>query len=804
MESLIQDLRYALRVLIKKPGFTAIAVLTLALGIGANSAIFTVVNAVLLRSLPYEDGDRLVWIWGTQPQLEKAPVAPANFLDIKEQNEVFDYVAAFRGQSGALTGQYEPERIRVAAVSADFFSLLKVMPILGRVFNNQDEQAGNNQVIVLSHALWQRRFGSNPGILDQKLTLNDRPYTVIGVTPAGFQYPTYADLWVPLVFDAKEKTVRDTHSLSAIGRLKPGVAIEQGQANIGLIAGTLEQNYPRTNTGIGMRLVPLKEQITGSIQTQLLIIFAAVGFVLLIACANVANLVLARAASRQKEMAIRTALGAASSRLARLLLTESVVLAVAGGALGLLLAYWGTQLLVSASPIHIPRVKEITLDLRVLGFTLLLSFLTGILFGITPALQARRTDLNETLKEGGRSSSQGLGGYRMRKIFVVSQMALALVLLISAGLMIKSFLKLQQVDLGFNERNLMTMQVTLPRSKYNDGQTRAAFFQKAVDRIKALPGVEGAGAITNLPLSGANDSTSFIIDGREPSPDGKAPLTEYRSITPDYFRAMGIGLVRGRFFDETDQPNTVKVAIINESLAHKFFGDQDPIGQRIGLSGPPDWREIVGVVRDVRHYGPDNEPKPETYVPYNQNQASYLQYGSMALVVRGENSSNLVSGVRGEILAVDSSQPIYNAKTMEQVVADSVAQRRLDTLLLALLAGVALLLAAVGTYSVMAYTVAQRTHELGVRMALGAQPRDVIKLVLGQALSLALVGVAIGLGAAFGLMRFVSGLLYGVSLADPFIYIGLALLLGAVAILASYFPARRATRVDPLSALRSE
>jgi putative ABC transport system permease protein len=804
MESLIQDLRYALRVLIKKPGFTAVAVITLALGIGANSAIFSVVNAVLLRSLPYEDGDRLVWIWGTQPQLDKAPVAPANFLDIKEQNEVFDNVAAFRGQSGALTGQYEPERVRVAAVSADFFSLFKVLPLLGRVFNNQDEQSGNTQVIILSHALWQRRFGSNPGILDQKLTLNDRPYSVIGVAPAEFQYPTYADLWIPLVFDAKEKSIRDTHSLSAVGRLKPGASIEQGQANIGLIAATLEQNYPRTNTGIGMRIVPLKEQITGSIQTQLLIIFAAVGFVLLIACANVANLMLARAASRQKEMAIRTALGAASSRLARLLLTESVVLAVVGGVLGLLLAYWGTQLLVSASPTHIPRVKEIAVDLRVLGFTILLSFLTGILFGITPALQARRTDLNETLKEGGRSSSQGLGGYRMRKIFVVSQMALALVLLISAGLMIKSFLKLQQVDLGFNERNLLTMQVTLPRSKYNDGQTRAAFFQRAVDRIKALPGVEGAGAITNLPLSGANDSTSFIIEGREPSPDGKAPLTEYRSITPDYFRAMGIGLVKGRFFDETDQPNTSKVAIINESLARRFFGDQEPIGQRIGLSGPPDWREIVGVVRDVRHYGPDNEPKPETYVPYNQNQASYLQYGSMALVIRGENPSNLVSGVRGEILAVDSSQPVYNAKSMEQVVADSVAQRRLDTLLLALLAGVALLLAAVGTYSVMAYTVAQRTHEMGVRMALGAQPRDVIKLVLGQALSLALIGVTIGLGAAFGLMRFVSGLLYGVSLADPVIYIGLALLLGAVAILASYFPARRATRVDPLSALRSE
>jgi putative ABC transport system permease protein len=804
MESLIQDLRYALRVLIKKPGFTAVAVITLALGIGANSAIFSVVNAVLLRSLPYEDGDRLVWIWGTQPQLDKAPVAPANFLDIKEQNEVFDNVAAFRGQSGALTGQYEPERVRVAAVSADFFSLFKVLPLLGRVFNNQDEQSGNTQVIILSHALWQRRFGSNPGILDQKLTLNDRPYSVIGVAPAEFQYPTYADLWIPLVFDAKEKSIRDTHSLSAVGRLKPGASIEQGQANIGLIAATLEQNYPRTNTGISMRIVPLKEQITGSIQTQLLIIFAAVGFVLLIACANVANLMLARAASRQKEMAIRTALGAASSRLARLLLTESVVLAVVGGVLGLLLAYWGTQLLVSASPTHIPRVIEIAVDLRVLGFTILLSFLTGILFGITPALQARRTDLNETLKEGGRSSSQGLGGYRMRKIFVVSQMALALVLLISAGLMIKSFLKLQQVDLGFNERNLLTMQVTLPRSKYNDGQTRAAFFQRAVDRIKALPGVEGAGAITNLPLSGANDSTSFIIEGREPSPDGKAPLTEYRSITPDYFRAMGIGLVKGRFFDETDQPNTSKVAIINESLARRFFGDQEPIGQRIGLSGPPDWREIVGVVRDVRHYGPDNEPKPETYVPYNQNQASYLQYGSMALVIRGENPSNLVSGVRGEILAVDSSQPVYNAKSMEQVVADSVAQRRLDTLLLALLAGVALLLAAVGTYSVMAYTVAQRTHEMGVRMALGAQPRDVIKLVLGQALSLALIGVTIGLGAAFGLMRFVSGLLYGVSLADPVIYIGLALLLGAVAILASYFPARRATRVDPLSALRSE
>jgi len=805
VDAIFQDLRYGLRLLIKRPVFTTVAIVAMALGIGANSAIFTAVNAVLLRPLPFGAADRLVWCWGTQPQLSEAPIAPANFLDIRDQSQMLDGLVAFRGQSFNIAGQNEPERVRGAAVSADFFDVLGVNPAYGRAFSSDEDQAGKNQIVIISYGLWQRRFGSNPLAVGQSMTLNDRPLTIVGVSPAGFQTPGSSEVWTPLAFDSKEKTVRDTHSLGVIGRLKGGVTLQQAQSEIDGITKRLEDTFPTTNRGIGVRLVDLQEQVVGKYKLTLLVVWAAVGFVLLIACANVANLLLARAATRQKEIAIRTALGATRGRVARQLLTESVLLAVLGGGLGLLLAIIGTEMFVASNPTYIPRIREISVDGRVVAVTFLVSLVTGLLFGVVPALVGSRPDLNEALKEGGRTGSSGLRGRRVQSLLVVFEIALALVPLVGAGLMIKSFLRLQQVDLGFDGEGVLTMQIALPRSKYPTAAQRAGFFQGVVERLRPLAGVEAVGAITNLPLSGAADSTSFVIEGRQPAGSGEAPLTEYRSITPDYFAAMGISFLKGNKFSEADRADSRGVVIINDTLARRFFPDEDPLGKRLGLSGPPDWREIVGVVRDVRHFGPGAEAKPECYIPFGQNAAGYLQYASMTVVARAAGDpSGLINAARREVLAVDNSQPVFNVKTMEQVLSDSISQRRLDTLLLGLLAGFALLLAAIGTYSVVAYSVSQRTHEIGVRMALGARAGDVIGLVVWQGLLLVVLGAVIGVGGALALTRFVSKLLYQVSVLDPFVFIIVVAVLCGTAVVASYVPARRAAKVDPMIALRSE
>lgn len=801
---MIQDLRYNFRVLRKTPGFTAVIILTLALGIGATTAIFSVVNVILLRPLPYDNPDQLVVVWGTQPQLNTAPSSPADFLDVKRRNHVFDQIAAYQARSFNLTGLSDATRLRGAVVSTEVLPLLGIKTAFGRGFLPEEDRLGNNQVVILSYGLWQRSFGSDPHLIGRRLTLNGQDHTVIGILPPDSQFLNWAELWVPLAFSGNQENLRDTHTLNVIARLKSGISLEQAQAEINSINNQLQQEHPETNTGIGMKLVPLREQIVGDIRPMLFVLLGVVGVVLLIACANVANLLLSKAAVRQKEISIRIALGANRWRVIRQMLTESAFLALAGGVLGLLIALGSVKLLIAYGPSNIPRLKEISVDAGVLVFTLLLSFLTSVIFGLMPAFQASQPDLNESLKEGGRTSSaRGVYSERQRILLVISEVALALVLSIGAGLMVRSFLSIQKINPGFNPQNVLSMKITLPESKYPEGRQRVAFYQQILERVKTLPGVLSVGAITDLPLTGPGSSTSFSIKGR-PS-ENKNPLTEYRVITPDYFPTMGIPLLRGRYFNATDGEKHSGIVIINETMARRFFPNQDPIGNHLALSGPPDEREIVGVVSDVKDYGLDAEVKPESFIPYYQNSPPYLHYSSLTMVIRAAaDPENLIEAVRGEVRSIDQDQPIYNIKTMQQVLFDSVAQRLFNMFLISTFSVVALILAAVGVYGVLAYSVAQRTHEIGIRMALGAQPRDVLKLIVGQSMTQALIGVAIGLVAAFALTRVMSSLLYGVSPLDPATFAGVSILLTMVALTASYIPARRAARINPIVALRDE
>jgi putative ABC transport system permease protein len=804
LKMLIQDLRYNFRVLRKNAGFTAVIILTLALGIGATTAIFSVVNVILLRPLPYDNPDQLVIVWGTQPQLDKAPFSPADFLDVKRRNHVFDRIAAYQAASFNLTGTSDAVRLRGAMLSPDIMPMLGINVAAGRGFLPEEEKPGNNQVVILSHGLWQRSFSSDPQVVGQSITLNGKVYTVVGILPADSQFLGWAELWVPMAFSAEQESLRDTHSLNVMARLKPGVSLEQAQSEMTSIATQLQQEYPESNSGNGVRLVPLREQIVGDIRPILLVLLGVVGCVLLIACANVANLLLSKAAMRQKEIGIRIALGASRWQVIRQLLNESVILSLAGGILGLLIAYLGVRLLIAFGPANIPRLKEVGLDTRVLGFTLLLSLVTSIIFGLVPALQASRPDINESLKEGGRSSSaRGVYNQRHRMLLVIAEVALALVLSIGAGLMVRSFLSIQKINPGFNPQNVLSMRIALPEAKYPEDRQRVAFYQQALEGVRNLPGVLSAGAITDLPLSGPGSSTTFSI--RELPSDDANPLTEYRVITPDYLRAMNIPLLRGRSFNETDEEKHQGVVIINETLARRFFPNQDPLGKHLALSGPPDEREIVGVVSDVKDYGLDAEVKPEVYIPYSQSGQPYAQYSALTLVVRtSSNPASLTGAVRGVVRSIDKDQPIYNIKTMQDVLSESVAQRLFNMFLIGIFAVVALILAAVGIYGVIAYSVAQRTHEIGVRMALGAQPFDVVKLVIGQGMFQALMGVVIGLVGAFALTRVIASLLYGISPLDPATFTGLSILLMIVALMACYIPARRAARINPIIALREE
>jgi len=807
MGGFLNDVRYSIRMMLKNRGVTFIAVFALALGIGANTSIFSVVNAVLLRPLPYEKPEQLVQIWGTQPQLDKAPTSPASFLDWRAQNKVFEGMAAYTSRSFNLTGGDAPERIISSRVSSDLFQLLGVRPALGRSFLVEEDQPGSNQVVVISHGLWRRRFGADPNIAGKTIALNDQKFTVVGVMPSGFSFPgARTELWTPIAFSHAERKTRDTNFISVVARLKPGVTLAGAQAEMDGIARQQRQQYPEQYEGIGVKLISLNEQIVGNVQQVLFVLLGVVGFVLLIACANVANLLLARAAARQKEIAIRNALGASRMRVVRQLLTESLLLALLGGAFGFLLAWWGLDLLVALKPANIPRLTQIGIDRWVFAFTFLLSLLTGLIFGLIPAWQTSNANVNDTLKESGRSATGGGNRQRVRNLLVVSEVALSLVLLVGAGLMIKSFVRLLEVDPGFDPDNVLTMSLALPVSKYAGGEQQAAFFQQTLERIKSLPGVQFAGVTTDLPLYGGS-STGFEVEGRAPSAPGGKPLTDYHSISPDYFRALGIRLVKGRQFTERDTKDAPGVVVINETLAKQFFGAEDPIGRRLGLSGPTDWREIVGVVDDVRNYGLDADVKPEAYMPYLQNAPGYLAGTSsgMSLVVRAASDpSGLTAAIRSSVQAVDKDQPVYNIQTMEQFLAESIAQRRFNVLLLSVFAALALILAAVGIYGVMSYSVTQRTHEIGIRMALGAQGRDVLRLVVGQGLVLCLIGVGVGLLAAFVLTRFLASLLYGVSAIDFATYTAVSLLITVVAFLASYIPARRAARIDPMIALRYE
>jgi putative ABC transport system permease protein len=789
--------------LMRNPGFTVVAVLALTLGIGADSAIFSVVNAVLLRPLPYPDSDRLVVLRERSPQLEGMSVAYPNFIDWREQNNAFENIGVFRRQSYNLTGSGEPERLIGWQLSADVFPALKVTPARGRLFTYDEDKPGASPVVVLSHGLWQRRFGGDPNILEQTMTLDGRSFSIIGVMPPGFQFPRPgAELWAPVGQVSKDPgwENRGNHpGLTGIARLKPGVTVDQAREDMEIVAANLEKQYPDSNTGNRVTITPALENVIRGIRPALLVLLGAVGFVLLIACANVANLLLARAAARQKEIAIRTALGASRWRIVRQLLTESILLSLVGGALGLLLARLGVKLLVAISPNSIPRSEEINVDSRVLAFTIGVSVLTGIIFGVVPALHASKPDLNETLKDAGRGST----GRRhlFRSGLVVSEVALTLVLLIGAGLMIRSFYRLQQVDPGFNYDRLLTFNISLPQKKYPEDQQKINFYEQVADKLRALPGVQAVGLSSGLPLGNNGWQTSFRIEGQpEPEP-GKTPLTEACIANPDYFSAMGLTLLKGRSFTEQDTKDAPRVTIIDEEFARRYWPDEEAVGKHIKTSHNDPAITVVGVVRRVKMDGLNEDSnRVQSYFPFRQ-----LVSGGMTVVIKTVNDpTSLVSAAREQVLAVDPDQPVYNVNTMEQLRADSIAPDRLNLMLLASFAAVALILATVGIYGVMAYSVTQRTHEIGIRMALGARQSDVLGMVIRQGMKLAVVGLAIGLAGAWLATRAMTSLLFGVSATDPVTFAVISVVLIGVALGACFVPARRATKVDPMIALRYE
>jgi putative ABC transport system permease protein len=789
-------------------------VLALALGIGATSAIFSVVNAVVLRPLPYKDSDRLMTIWeqSLERNVTEMPISYLNYKDWTEQSQAFEQIAIFSFTSFNLAGSAEPERVLGLRASASLFPVLKVSAMLGQTYTEAGDRAGGPPVVVLSHRLWERRFNSDNEVVGKSITLNNQSYTIIGVMPAGFEFPVGYGFRNRIVNDPIEfytpiapavaRVPRGAHSHFALGRLKPGATPEEAQSDISAIQSRLEQQYPDANSGISARVLPMHEQVTGGIRPALVILLGAVSFVLLIACANVANLLLARATARQKEMAIRTALGASRWRIIRQLLTESVMLSIMGGVLGSLLALWGTRLLVAISPNSIPRAREIGTDTSVLLFTLAVSMLTGLLFGLAPALQASRLELNETLKEGGRGTSGGIRHNRVRSALVVCEVALSLVLLVGAGLLIKSFNRLQQAGLGLESENLLTMRVSLPPAKYGDTQKQSDFFKQTLDRIRRLPGVEAAGAVSTLPLTANYSATDFLIEGRPVPQPGEEIISGSAIASADYFRALGIRIIEGREFTAADDASAPAVAIVSESFARSFMTGEDPIGKRIafGSEDDPVWLSVVGVVADVKHFGLDTPARPTVYTPHLQQGGAQL-----TLAIRSaSDTAGLAAAARREVLAVDKDQPIADVKSMEQLLSESVAGRRFSMLLLSLFAAVALVLAGVGIYGVMSYSVTQRTREIGIRMALGASGSEVLKMIAGQGMAVVFIGIVIGIVSSLALSRWMESLLFGVSATDPLTFIAIPIILSAVALAACAVPALRATKVDPMVALRYE
>jgi predicted permease len=815
MESLFKDIRYGVRSLVKHPGFTAVAVVTLALGIGANTAIFSVVNATLLRPLPFKDPERVVMVWGFLPKMaqtaDKLPSSSGNFVSLHDQNHTLEDLAAFRSWGWQRTGGGEPELLLGARVSSDFFSAVGVSPILGRAFTPDEDMPDRAPVAIISYGLWQRHFGADQNVIGKTVTLTGQTVMVVGVMPRGFQFPGGAnmisglqfalqnDVWMPLALTDKEKGQQGNLNLALIGRLKPDVSPSQAETEL----RGLEQSLPLGRLGYTVNVVPLHQQMVGKIRKLLLVLLATVAFVLLIACANIANLLLARATSRQKEIAIRAALGAGRFRLIRQLLTESLLLSLVGGALGFLLAVWGSSLLVSLIPEDVPRIHEVSVDGRILAFTLLVSFVTGVVFGLVPALHASKLDLNESLKEGLRGTTSGWRENRLRSLLVVSEVAMALVLLVSAALLIKSFVRLLEVKPGFNPANVLTMDVQLPDlppSRYAKPDERAVFFGQLMDRLKAVPGVEGAGAVVTLPLTGAFESTDVIIPGQESLSAGQRPEADYTTVTTDYFRTLQIPLLKGRQFTSQDSKDAPGVIIINDILARRCWPNEDPIGKRLTVGFEKDPRQIIGVVGSIKQTTLDADVRPAMYMPYLQSPNN-----GVTVVVRTTGDPlALAAAVREQVRSLDKDVPVTHVRTMAEVFGTSVAQPRFSMLVVGLFAALALVLSAVGIYGVMAYSVSRRAHEIGVRMALGARASQVLKLVLKEGMTLALLGIGIGLFGAFALTRLMATLLFGVSTKDPFTFVSVATLLAVVAFVACYIPARRATKVDPLVALRYE
>jgi len=800
--TLIQDLRYSARVLAKNAGFTTVAVLTLALGVGVNAAMFSIINSTLLTPLPYKNPDRLVWLGTTHPRFNHPiPISAPDFLDWKSQNNVFDYMSAIWSDEFTLTGKGEPEVVSGASVSANFFKLFDENPERGRGFVEGEDQPGRNHVAVLSYDFWKNRFGSNPNVIGSSLTLDGESYTIVGIAPRGFAYPSWVKFWSPIVIDTHQHR-REDHYLRAIGRLKPGVTLSAAQAQMSTVGRRLAAAYPDSNQGVGIQLVLLKERLVQFIRPALLVLFGSVGFVLLIACANVANLLLAKATKRQKEIALRTALGAGRFRLIRQFLTESLVLSFLAAGVGILVATWSLDLLRALKPDSIPDVNSIHLDLRVLGFLLAIACLVGIVLGLAPAWHASRLHVNESLKESVGAGAGGTGGIQLRNVLVVAEIALSLVLLVGAGLMVRSFARLLGIDPGYDPKNLLTFQISLPDSRYPKVPQVVAFYRDALDRIKACPGVESVAVSNTLPPFGAETDGPFFVEGHESANMNEAPDTIYDPISSDYFRAMKTPLIAGRYFTEQDNKENSEAVIINQSMARGYFGgERAAVGKRMKLEGDgAKWREVVGVVGDERFFGWDNDLNASTYFPYGAAPDS-----GMAFVVRTKiDPMSVSSSVRQAIWSIDKDLPFTEVQTMDQRLSQSFAGRRFYMILLSIFSALALVLSLVGIYGVMSYSVAQRTREIGVRMALGAERHHVLGLVLGRGLVLTLIGTAAGLAGAFALTRFLASLLYGVHPTDVATFAVVSLLLAAIATLACYIPARRATKVDPLVALRYE
>jgi putative ABC transport system permease protein len=815
IKGLFQDIRYALRQLRKSPGFTAVAVITLALGIGVNTAIFSVVNGVLLRPLGFKDANRLVRIWHVPPAksfpgMTTFSVSAANYLDWEKQNQVFDRTAIYTYRGFDLTGGDKPEQLDATAVSSGFFSTLGVQPMLGRALSPEEDQPGRSHVVVLSHRLWQEHFGANPDIVGRNINLDGEAYLVAGVMPASFRFPDYAQMWTPMAWTDKERAVRGEHHYTVIARLKPGTELQQAQAEMDTISGRLEQLYPEDDKGWGAVVVPLHDDLVADVRPALLVLLGAVAFVLLIACANVANLALAKTFSRQKEIAIRTALGATPARVLRQILTETVLLAFAGGVLGLTYAHFAVRLIVAFLADKLPGSIEVGLDSRVLGFTAVISLVTGIVAGVLPAWRLTRRDVNEALKQGLGRTDADSSGHRTRSILVVSEVALSLILLIGAGLMIRSFQKLQSVNPGFDSRGVLTMSIAASRTKFPSPAQQISFFERVLQRVRALPGVESAAVVDDIPLDNGGSHQPIAIEGRPAVPMSEQPEVDVRLISAGYMSALHVPILRGRDISDADIVGRPAVVLMSESMARQFWPGEDALGKRLTLTFFPDAvREVVGVVGDVKLDSLDQtSPNAALYFPLDQVSVPATGGWSsipMTLVVRSASApTGMVSAVSNAVHEIDREIPLRDILAMDELVTNSLSQQRFNMLLLGAFAGLALLLAAVGIYSVLSYSVKRSVREIGIRLALGARLRDVLRTVVFEGMRPTLLGVAIGMAGALALGRVLSSLIYGVRPTDPVTFLAVAALLAAVALLATIVPAYRATKVDPMVALRYE